>query len=54
MKRMGKPSELSRLVALLTFDQAGLITRTSIQLDDGAYMGLLWHVFSGGSGPGGG
>ena len=41
MKRMGKPSELSALVALLASDRAGFITGASIQVDGGAYAGLL-------------
>lgn len=41
MQRMGKPEELSALVALLASERAGFITGTSVQVDGGAYMGLL-------------
>ncbi len=41
MKRMGRPEELSLLVASLASDRAGFITGASIQVDGGAYLGLL-------------
>ena len=41
MQRMGRPDELSAMVALLASERAGFITGTSIQIDGGAYGGLL-------------
>jgi 3-oxoacyl-[acyl-carrier protein] reductase len=41
MQRMGLPDELSALVALLASERAGFITGASVQVDGGAYLGLL-------------
>ncbi len=41
MKRMGQPHELAGMVAFLASQRASFITGVSIQIDGGAYAGLL-------------
>ncbi|MBI3993069.1 MAG: SDR family oxidoreductase [Candidatus Lambdaproteobacteria bacterium] len=41
MKRMGQPHELAGMVAFLASQRASFITGVSVQIDGGAYAGLL-------------
>ena len=41
MQRMGEPEELAALVAFLASERASYITGTTIQVDGGAYRGLM-------------
>jgi 3-oxoacyl-[acyl-carrier protein] reductase len=40
-RRLGKPEEIAALVAFLASERAAFITGTTIQIDGGAYRGLL-------------
>jgi 3-oxoacyl-[acyl-carrier protein] reductase len=41
MQRLGRPEELAGMVAFLCSDRAGFITGTNIEIDGGAYQGLM-------------
>jgi 3-oxoacyl-[acyl-carrier protein] reductase len=41
MQRMGRSEELAAMVAFLCSDRAGFITGVNVQIDGGAYAGLL-------------